>query len=138
MTFHKVGRRHIPGYLPGDGGELDFDTTLFGAEWDNDQDGGADVAADLPLDRPEIHPVGLPSSFGIEFLVQMDLQDLAKKERLLREGQMNDALQGIRTGIGYKSLLYRAKVRNASSYRSKLRSFDDIHVADEGVRKHVN
>ncbi|PIL28442.1 hypothetical protein GSI_08476 [Ganoderma sinense ZZ0214-1] len=65
------------------------------------------------------------------------LLHLAKKERHLREGQLNDALQGICTGIGYKSLLYRAKVRNASSYRAKLRSFDDVHVADEGVRKHV-
>nr|VWO96150.1 Amino acid permease family protein [Ganoderma boninense] len=136
-AFHKAGHRHIPGYLPGDGGELGTDPTAFGAEWDEDHGEPGTSAADLPLDRPEVHPIGLPSTLGIEFLAQMDLLDLAKKERQLREGQLNDALQGIRTGIGYKSLLYRAKVRNASSYRAKLRSFDDIHVADEGVRKHV-
>ncbi|KAI0704605.1 hypothetical protein C8Q76DRAFT_624078 [Earliella scabrosa] len=71
------------------------------------------------------------------FLRSHDLLHLAVKERQLRQGQMNDALQGIRTAIGYKSLLYRTKIRKAPSYRAKLRSFDDIHVADESVRKHV-
>ena len=128
----------MPGYLPGDGGLLESDPTAFGAEWDLDMTTtDVDGEAELPADRPEAHPIGLPSTFGIEFLVQTDMRDLALKERLLREGQLNDALQGIRTGIGYKSLLYRAKVRNASSYRAKLRSFDDVHVADEGVRKHI-
>ncbi|KAI1785137.1 hypothetical protein LXA43DRAFT_900433 [Ganoderma leucocontextum] len=101
------------------------------------EDADAEAVPDLPADTPEVHPIGLPSTFGIEFLAQMNMLELAKKERQLREGQLNDALQGICTGIGYKSLLYRSKVRNASSYRAKLRSFDDVHVADEGVRKHV-
>ncbi|TBU22471.1 hypothetical protein BD311DRAFT_676027, partial [Dichomitus squalens] len=39
--------------------------------------------------------------------------------------------------IGYKSLLYRTKVRAAPSYKLQLRSYDDIHVVDDGVRKHV-
>ena len=114
------------------------DMTLFGAEWDEETGERSDVVeTDYALDRPETHPLGLPSTFGIEFLSQTGMLDLAKKERQLREGQLNDALQAICTGIGYKSLLYRSKVRNASSYRAKLRSFDDVHVADEGVRKHV-
>ncbi|TBU55175.1 hypothetical protein BD310DRAFT_826463 [Dichomitus squalens] len=50
---------------------------------------------------------------------------------------MNDALQAVRTAIGYKSLLYRTKVRAAPSYKSRLRSYDDIHVVDDGVRKYV-
>nr|VWP01792.1 Cytochrome P450 monooxygenase AKT7 (EC (AK-toxin biosynthesis protein 7) [Ganoderma boninense] len=137
-AFHKAGRKHMPGYLPGDGGGLEEDPTVFGAEWDEDVVGGDRASEpDLAADKPEDVPIGLPSTFGIEFLAQTGLLDLAKKERDLREGQLNDALQGIRTGIGYKSLLYRAKVRNASSYRAKLRSFDDVHVADEGVRRHV-
>ncbi|PIL26690.1 hypothetical protein GSI_11217 [Ganoderma sinense ZZ0214-1] len=136
-AFHKSGRKHMPGYLPGDGGGLETDATLFGAEWDEEVEAATDADPDVPADRPEQHPLGLPSTFGIEFLAQTGLLHLAEKERHLREGQLNDALQGIRTGIGYKSLLYRAKVRNASSYRAKLRSFDDVHVADEGVRKYV-
>ncbi|KAI1783692.1 hypothetical protein LXA43DRAFT_977006 [Ganoderma leucocontextum] len=105
-----------------------------GDVWDGDtalpeqaSAGDGDGEPDLPADRPEAHPIGLPSTFGVEFLAQTDMLDLAKKERQLREGQLNDSLQGIRTGIGYKSLLYRAK----------LRSFDDVHVADEGVHRHV-
>ncbi|KAI1781903.1 hypothetical protein LXA43DRAFT_1105133 [Ganoderma leucocontextum] len=136
-AFHKAGKRHMPNCLPGDGGHIAADLTHFGAEWDEREDADAEAVPDLPADTPEVHPIGLPSTFGIEFLAQMNMLELAKKERQLREGQLNDALQGIRTGIGYKSLLYRSKVRNASSYRAKLRSFDDVHVADEGVRKHV-
>lgn len=136
-SFHKAGAKHMPGHLPGDGGDIGDDLTLLGADWDEAPGDNEDVEPDLPLERPETHPLGLPSTFGIEFLAQVGFLDLAKKERQLREGQLNDALQGIRTGIGYKSLLYRSKVRNASSYRAKLRSFDDVHVADEGVRKHV-
>ncbi|PIL25597.1 hypothetical protein GSI_11345 [Ganoderma sinense ZZ0214-1] len=137
-AFHKAGRKHMPGYLPGDGGGLEEDPTVFGAEWDEEVVSGDQAnEPDFAANRPEDLPIGLPSTFGIEFLAQTGLLDLAKKERHLREGQLNDALQGIRTGIGYKSLLYRAKVRNASSYRAKLRSFDDVHIADEGVWKHV-
>uniref|UniRef100_A0A5K1K6H8 Cell surface hydrophobicity-associated protein n=1 Tax=Ganoderma boninense TaxID=34458 RepID=A0A5K1K6H8_9APHY len=136
-AFHKAGQKHMPGHLPGDGGEMMEDLTAFGSEWDEETGDRADGETDIPLNRPETHPLGLPSTFGIEFLSQTGMLELAKKERQLREGQLNDALQGIRTGIGYKSLLYRSRVRNASSYRAKLRSFDDVHVADEGVRKHV-
>ena len=50
---------------------------------------------------------------------------------------MNDCLQGIRTAIAYKSLLYRTKVRKAGSYRNKLRSFDEIRTTDDGLMKHV-
>lgn len=136
-AFHKAGKKHMPGHLPGDGGDISEDRTAFGVEWDEDAGEDDAVEPDVPLDRPETHPLGLPSTFGIDFLLQRGMIKLAKKERRLREGQLNDALQGIRTGIGYKSLLYRSKVRNASSYRAKLRSFDDIHLADEGVRKYV-
>lgn len=136
-AFHKAGKKHIPGHLPGDGGDISEDLTVFGEEWDEDSGDHAVLEPDVPLDRPETHPLGLPSTFGITFLVHRGMFELAKKERQLREGQLNDALQGIRTGIGYKSLLYRSKVRNASSYRAKLRSFDDVHVADEGVCKYV-
>lgn len=135
--FHKMGTKHMPGHLPGDGGEIGPDLTLFGGEWDEDAGDNDNVEPDFPPDQPETHTLGLPSTFGIDFLSQTGFLNLAMKERQLREGQLNDALQGIRTGIGYKSLLYRSKVRNASSYRAKLRSFDDVHVADEGVRKYV-
>lgn len=122
------------------------DDAALGAEWDNmpapvneeaveiDARGGED-GQDQSF--PERLVLALPSTLGLEFLSERKISNLAHAERLLREGQMNDALQGIRTGIGYKSLLYRTKVRHAPTYRAKLRSFDDTHIADEGVRKHV-
>nr|VWP01973.1 Cytochrome P450 monooxygenase AKT7 (EC (AK-toxin biosynthesis protein 7) [Ganoderma boninense] len=137
IAFHKTGREHMPGLIAAEGGDMDPNHTDLGVQWDEVPEAVASQREEGAADTPETHPHGLPSTFGIRKLRQADLLDLARKERKLREGQMNDALQGIRTGIGYKSLLYRAKVRNASSYRSKLRSFDDVHVADEGVRKHV-
>ena len=139
LSFHRAGDAHMPGDMPGHGGQLRSDITDFGESWDEIIEDDTSLQENaLPADLPETHPIGLPSTFGMRFLLQRGLKELAHKERQLREGQMNDALQGIRTGIGYKSLLYRAKVRNASSYRSRLRSFDDVHVADEGVRKYVH
>ncbi|KAI0737566.1 hypothetical protein C8Q80DRAFT_1276322 [Daedaleopsis nitida] len=71
------------------------------------------------------------------YIMLRGLRDLAEKERRLREGQMNDSLQSIRTAIGYKSMLYRHRVRKANLTRAKLRSFDEVHVAEETIRRHV-
>ncbi|PIL25433.1 hypothetical protein GSI_13323 [Ganoderma sinense ZZ0214-1] len=138
-AFHSAGEGHMPGEMPGNGVQLATDMTDLGERWDKVT---TEVLTDvqdppLPAELPETHAIALPSMIGMCRVCQKGFRDLALKERQLREGQLNDALQGIRTGIGYKSLLYRAKVRNASSYRTRLRSFDDVHVADEGVWKHV-
>ncbi|KAI0705703.1 hypothetical protein C8Q76DRAFT_599067, partial [Earliella scabrosa] len=58
-------------------------------------------------------------------------------ERKLRVGQMNDALHGVRVGVAYKSFLFRNNVRPATSQRQKLRSFDEVHLADVGVQTHA-
>lgn len=125
--------------------EFSLNSSTLGAEWDGlptdlnalagEVDEGAEDSRDPSL--PERLPLALPSTIGIAALQRHNLGKLADTERLLREGQLNDALQAIRTGIGYKSLLYRTKVRHAPTYRAKLRSFDDTHIADEGIRKHV-
>lgn len=87
--------------------------------------------------RPEAQSIALPSTLGATFLKQQGLMHLAVKERQLRRGQMNECLQAIRTSIGYKSLLYRTKIRIAFSQRAKLRTYDDVHIADQLVRKHM-
>lgn len=89
------------------------------------------------IDRAEQRPVPLPSSFGILALRQHSLMGLVLLERQLRVGQMNDALQRLRTGIGYKSLLFRWKICNASSFRSRLRSHNEAHLAQRAVLKEV-
>lgn len=119
--------------------------TDLGSEWDEEDNSAEDDVDDRAAPdeaeedalQPESQAIALPSTLGPDLITRYKLWDLALKERQLREGQMNDTLQGIRTGIGYKSLLYRTKIRKAPSYRTRLRSFDDIHIADEGVRKHV-
>ncbi|KAI1783483.1 hypothetical protein LXA43DRAFT_903485, partial [Ganoderma leucocontextum] len=129
-AFHKEGEARDHGTL---GAEWD---TLPAATDDETADGEPGSDEDDPS-HPERRRLALPSTIGLPFLSDRGLLHFATTERLLREGQLNDALQGIRTGIGYKSPLYRTKVRHAPSYRAKLRSFDETHIADEGVRKYV-
>ncbi len=114
------------------------DRTDFGADWDSLGEAPPprmQAAAD-PL-QPEHQALALPSTFRHDFLRSRGLTGLAAKEWELRIGQMNDSLQAIRNGIGYKSMLFRKKVRGATSTKAKLRSFDEVHVADETIRKHV-
>ena len=80
--------------------------------------------------RPERIVLGLPSNIGLQLCEANSLMRLVKIERRLREGQMNDTLHQIRVHISYKSVLYRTSVRQASSYRLRLRSFDDVHVVN--------
>ena len=91
-AFHTVGRAHIAELLPGEGGSLGSEVTDLGAQWDDATDVGPADDNELPGDQPEAHPHGLPSTFGMRRLIDHNLGDLARKERKLREGQMNDAL----------------------------------------------
>lgn len=85
----------------------------------------------LPV--PEEMVIALPSNLGVDFCKTHGLRPLLTHERKLRIGQMNDALHAIRVGVGYKSYLYRHSVRTATSQRAKLRSFDDVHLANDAV-----
>ncbi|TFK79311.1 hypothetical protein K466DRAFT_606244 [Polyporus arcularius HHB13444] len=137
LAFHKaaptyIGPQTLQGYSMPD------DRTDFGADWDSLGEAPPprmQAAAD-PL-QPEHQALALPSTFRHDFLRSRGLTGLAAKEWELRIGQMNDSLQAIRNGIGYKSMLFRKKVRGATSTKAKLRSFDEVHVADETIRKHV-
>ncbi|KAI1783871.1 hypothetical protein LXA43DRAFT_902761, partial [Ganoderma leucocontextum] len=144
MAFHKAGDKHLQGAISVNGVPVDDDPTDPGAVWDTLESGSEPAGVAAPPGSaseeefaPERRPIALPSTLGLPYLRARGLLDLADKERRLREGQMNDCLQGIRTAIGYKSLLYRTKVRKANSYRNKLRSFDEIRVTDDGLMKHV-
>ncbi len=137
-SFHSaapnyLGPQTLHGYA------LPLDETDFGVRWDDVGDAsrlGVPIEPTDPL-QPEHQSLALPSTFGEAHIRSRGLSQLAAKELDLRTGQMNDALQAIRTGIGYKSMLFRKKVRGATSTRAKLRSFDEVHVADDGIRKHV-
>lgn len=120
------------------------DMSALGVEWDamddipesagveRDSSSGTGSYASASM-VPERFSIALPSNLGVAFCRAHDLMGLVEKERRLRVGQMNDALHSVRVAIGYKSFLYRHGVRQATSQRQKLRSFDDVHLADEGV-----
>ena len=86
---------------------------------------------------PERMAIPLPSKLGVALCRTHSLDGPLLAERKLRVGQMNDALHAIRVGVGYKSFLYRHSVRVASTHRRKLRSFDEVHIANTTVYSHA-
>lgn len=90
-----------------------------------------------PVQPSERITIGLPSNLGPALCAMHGLQDLVVKERRLRVGQMNDALHAVRVGVAYKSFLYRSSVRRATSYRARLRSFDEVHNSNQDTLAHA-
>jgi len=50
-------------------------------------------------------------SSDIADMHRLGLATMASQELELRQGQANDALEGLRLALGHKSLLFRTKVR---------------------------
>jgi hypothetical protein len=79
-------------------------------------------------------PILLPSVIGLEKCIDSGLSEIVKKELTLRQGQANDALQGVRMALGKKSFLFRNNLRKSTSKVQKLRSWTDIGLVEAGVR----
>jgi len=112
-------------------------------EWIDTDDNDLDDAEDDPFISPvdctsdteaECLPILLPSTIGRERCINADLAEIVEKERTLRQGQANDALQGVRMALGKKSFLFRTRLRNSTSKGQKLRSWSDIAIVEAGVR----
>jgi hypothetical protein len=82
----------------------------------------------------ECLPILLPSTIGWENCMDADLSEIIEKELTLRQGQANDALQGVRMALGKKSFLFRTRLRQSTSKVQKLRSWTDIGLVEAGVR----
>ena len=91
---------------------------------------------DVLEDVPETKALALPSSLAPGEIGQLGLNDLAGQEATLRQGQINDALKGLRMALGEKSLLYRTEVRNSKSQRTSLRSWQNVNNQDLLARQH--
>ena len=78
--------------------------------------------------------IWLPSSFTKSERIQMGLEQIAKVEAELREGQANDALEALRASLAEKSLRFRTEVKPAKSQRTMTRAWDSIHKADKQIR----
>ncbi|KAI1786131.1 hypothetical protein LXA43DRAFT_1065354, partial [Ganoderma leucocontextum] len=140
--FHKTARQFLRSEAHVSALSLPHDVSALGMEWDalEDSEDRVDAAEEqdddptqemLPV--PEQMVIALPSNLGSQFCKMYKLQSLVTHERKLRIGQLNDALHAICVGVGYKSFLYRHSVRTATSQRAKLRSFDDVHLANDAV-----
>jgi hypothetical protein len=107
----------------------------------DDPDGGPPESDDGVVEadtlEPEHVPIMLPSTFGIQRCIDVNMRDAAEKELTLRQGQANDSLQGLRYAIGHKSFLFRTKLRAATSKVQKLRSWDDIGGVTGTVQQHA-
>lgn len=136
--FHKDSRTHLPSSVFVSGLDVVNDDDI-GEEWYNieDEDEEDGIIDDGDPSQPEKQAIAMPSTLGYPYLKSHNLESLAEKEVTLRIGEMNDAVRAVRAGIAYKSYIYYAKVRNASSTRARLRSYDDVRLTDASTNKHV-
>jgi hypothetical protein len=110
--------------------ESDDDEFFLDAEPGWEEEG--DVEANI-----ECVAIWLPSSFNKSQRIQMGLEQVAEVEAGLREGQANDALEAVRSGLAEKSLRFRTEVKPAKSQKTMTRAWDSIHRADKQVRAAV-
>ena len=89
------------------------------------------------VDYPEKTPLLMPSAMGNENIKTDRLKSLASQELKLRQGQANDCLERLRLALVHKALLFRTRVRNASSIKEKTKAWDDVKTARRQVDKHV-
>lgn len=115
------------------------DSNYDGAEWD-DPDSLTHFMQPYHGDNaspPETVQLVLPSTIGRERCLDRGLDHLLAKEMKLRKGQMHDALDQIMVAIGYKSFLFKHKVRTATNYAKRLRSFAHVRDAQDVIRQHA-
>jgi hypothetical protein len=83
----------------------------------------------------ECFTISLPSTVPSHLREERALEKETKAELLLRIGQCNDALQGIRMALVRKAFIWTSDVRFAASKQSKTRSYNNIKLADQTVRQ---
>ena len=86
--------------------------------------------------EPETTVLLLPSSLGYDACVQLKLEAVMEKEIKLREGQANDALDGLRQGIGEKSFMFREHLRVAKGVQQTTRARSRIMAVDRTLTNH--
>ena len=89
-------------------------------------------AFDAKSEDPENMMLLLPSSAPSGF---EGLSHLKETERRLRVGQADEVLEAIRTNIGHKSYLFRARVRLATSTADKTRGYSSVKAVNRVLKK---
>jgi len=103
---------------------------------DDEDDPFLPSAKELFTGEPELRPLFMPSTLGYERCARLKLQKVADKEIALRKGQANDALDGLRSGIGEKSFRYRQQLRHAKGKIQSTRARSAIHTVGRELNHH--
>jgi hypothetical protein len=86
--------------------------------------------------RPELAVLLLPSYLGIQKCAEQGYNTSVQKEKVMRIGQANDALGGLRLALSRKAILFRG-LRQATSKTKRNRSWDNIKTTSETAGHHV-
>ena len=84
-------------------------------------------APSLSTDQLERAPILLPLQFGKDTLNQPGIIPLVKQEIKLREGQANDALDGLQLALSRKSVLFCTDLRHKKTKKGKSQSWAEIN-----------
>jgi len=103
---------------------------------DDEDDPFLPSTKELFTGEPELHLLFMPSTLGYEQCAQLKLQKVANKEIALWKGQANDALDGLRSGIGEKSFRYRQQLRHAKGKIQSTRARSAIHTVGRELNHH--
>ncbi|KAH9048857.1 hypothetical protein EDB84DRAFT_1556524 [Lactarius hengduanensis] len=82
-------------------------------------------------------PILLPSTLGAEWCILHGVQSLAIKEAKLQYAQANDSIHRMRLALGFKSALFRTKVRGARSQKTKTRAWTAVDNVETTVHQHA-
>ena len=95
-----------------------LETMVEGIEHGFQPSGEDDATSDVAdlvgrnAQMPEHMYIFMPSSLRRADIERLGLETIARQELELRQGQANDALEGLKLALGHKALLYRNKVRD--------------------------
>ena len=103
---------------------------------DDDRDPFLLTHAEMSSGQPESLSLLLPSTIGRETCMNLGLAEIMNKEIALQEGQANDALEGLRQGIGEKSFLFREHVRLAEGIKQKTRARAAVQTVGRALNNH--
>ena len=85
------------------------------------------MAPTLSTDQPERAPILLPLQFGKDTLNHPVIIPFTKQEIKLREGQANDALDGLRLALSRKSVLFHTDLQHKKTKQGKSWSCAEIN-----------
>jgi|SRR5208283_347552 len=86
-------------------------------------------------EQPENTTLAMPSSFGVGQCQEEGWQDLLDQEMELRTGQANDCLEKLRVALGHKMILFKTRVRDSTSQRTRTRAWAEVNRVDAKIRK---